>query len=403
MEFEVVFRSTMAYHLAEKYGPNGYLDPNIYLRRTGGDGLPLRTRLIEEIRGDIRRSTERFVQHHRQQGADLPIWAAVEVLSLGAVSKMYGLLDNTDLRRQITQRFAIKHNVSTGTFRSMSILRNVCAHHSRIWNRTHGIELEAPRVAQGSDDDAAIYKNTPWAWIVTLGHIVDAIRDNDSYSESIWKLVDGVSNDLLEGLMYPKDVSLASIFRRGFVGVGPSAAPVETTAAPRPGNLRADGNGASDGPGVMRQAVGIAAVQTGTQRVFGGSSNSNLARTVRESISGRIGGGGQSGGAGALVANRPPNTRIARRPGVTSFPRNATHPASTTDSPGDHKSFSPAFAVPINFERSQTTPSAGIDSYDSVSHHFYPNQFAPWRSSTLIPEGGCRQISQPWKQETYQV
>ncbi|MEJ9079305.1 hypothetical protein WKY82_12845 [Gordonia malaquae] len=101
-----------------------------------------------------------------------------------------------------------------------------------------------------------------------------------------------------------------------FGGVAPSAAPVETKAAPRPGNLRADGNGGSDGPGVMRQAMGMAAVQAASQRVFGESSNSNLARTVRESMGGSGGQGGSSGSSG--IGGLPKKQKPASQLGTTA-------------------------------------------------------------------------------------
>lgn len=102
-----------------------------------------------------------------------------------------------------------------------------------------------------------------------------------------------------------------------FGGVSPTAAPVETGAAPRPGNLRADGNGDS---GVVRQAMGMAAVQAGTQRVFGGSSNSNLARTVRESMGGKGGGqSGQGGGSGSSgLGGLPKKQKPASQLGTTA-------------------------------------------------------------------------------------
>lgn len=105
-----------------------------------------------------------------------------------------------------------------------------------------------------------------------------------------------------------------------FGGVAPSAAPVETSAAPRPGNLRADGNGGSDSPGVMRQAMSMAAVQAGTQRVFGGSSNSNLAHTVRESMGGSgSSAGGQGGSSGSSgLGGLPKKQKPASQLGTTA-------------------------------------------------------------------------------------
>lgn len=93
-----------------------------------------------------------------------------------------------------------------------------------------------------------------------------------------------------------------------FGGVSPTAAPVETSAAPRPGNLRADGDGDS---GVVRQAASMAAVQAAQQRLSGaGRGQGTLARTVRESMSGKSA-GGQSGGGGTGMTGLPRAQRPA--------------------------------------------------------------------------------------------
>ena len=97
-----------------------------------------------------------------------------------------------------------------------------------------------------------------------------------------------------------------------FGGVSPTAAPVETSATPRPGNLRADGDGDS---GVVRQAASMAAVQAAQQKLSGGSRGTGtLARTVRESMSGKSSGGSQGGSGGST--------------GMTGLPR-AQRPAGS--------------------------------------------------------------------------
>ena len=91
-----------------------------------------------------------------------------------------------------------------------------------------------------------------------------------------------------------------------FGGVAPASAPVETSAAPRPGNLRADG----DGSGV-KDALAMGAVQAAQQRLSGaGRGQGTLARTVRESMSGKSS-GGQGGGGGTGMTGLPKTQRPA--------------------------------------------------------------------------------------------
>lgn len=77
---------------------------------------------------------EPFVAHHLQQYGALPIWAAIEVWDFGQLSKLFAGMQHAD-----QQRIAACYGAPDGpTFakwlRSLNFIRNVSAHHSRLWN-----------------------------------------------------------------------------------------------------------------------------------------------------------------------------------------------------------------------------------------------------------------------------
>ncbi|SER66283.1 Abortive infection bacteriophage resistance protein [Azotobacter beijerinckii] len=94
----------------------------------------------------LARSKEDFVKHYRaNHGPDLPIWVAVEVWDFGAVSQLLAMMKVAD-----QQRIAAKYGVSDwkvfqSWVRSLSYLRNLAAHHSRLWNRNVTDQPSLPR------------------------------------------------------------------------------------------------------------------------------------------------------------------------------------------------------------------------------------------------------------------
>ena len=84
----------------------------------------------------IGRSKEEFVQHNRAKyGLPLAIWVACEVWDFGTLSTLFN-----GLREAEQDAIANQYGVSNGRvfatwLRSLNYLRNVCAHHSRLWNR----------------------------------------------------------------------------------------------------------------------------------------------------------------------------------------------------------------------------------------------------------------------------
>jgi abortive infection bacteriophage resistance protein len=87
--FEICFRSKFAYHMAHS-GSDGQQS---YLQQASYDNKPVQKGmlddLLERINYELKRSKERYITHYTDKGEPVPIWAAIEILSFGTVSKMY--------------------------------------------------------------------------------------------------------------------------------------------------------------------------------------------------------------------------------------------------------------------------------------------------------------------------
>ncbi|WP_209286246.1 Abi family protein [Marinobacterium alkalitolerans] len=90
----------------------------------------------DKYRGLVKRSKEDFVRHyHANHGDELPIWVAVEVLDFGAISQLFSMLNVKD-QATIANRYGVSNwKVFKSWLFSLSYLRNLVAHHSRLWNR----------------------------------------------------------------------------------------------------------------------------------------------------------------------------------------------------------------------------------------------------------------------------
>ncbi|MDP2221567.1 MAG: Abi family protein [Hydrogenophaga sp.] len=97
----------------------------------------------------ILRSKEEFVSHNRSKyGFPLALWVACEVWDFGTLSTLFG-----GMREAKQDAIAARYGVSNGRvfaswLRSLNYLRNVCAHHSRLWNRNIVDQPRLPSVAE---------------------------------------------------------------------------------------------------------------------------------------------------------------------------------------------------------------------------------------------------------------
>ena len=90
---------------------------------------------LEKYHSHLWRSRrEPFVEHYQNNYGKLPIWVAVEVWDFGMMSKFYAGMKIAD-RVAIAQKYELPDgDIFASWLRSLNFIRNVSAHHSRLWN-----------------------------------------------------------------------------------------------------------------------------------------------------------------------------------------------------------------------------------------------------------------------------
>lgn len=141
---EVSVKTNLIYSLAHQTQAFGYTDPANFQKLSTDE----HARLIKTITDEIDRSKEVFVKHFRCKYGDchqhLPLWMAGEIMSYGCMLTMYrGVSDS--IRRDIAVHYGIPDEVLTSWLQTINVIRNICAHHSRLWNRELGVKPFIPR------------------------------------------------------------------------------------------------------------------------------------------------------------------------------------------------------------------------------------------------------------------
>jgi abortive infection bacteriophage resistance protein len=139
--FEIAFRTIVANDFSIKHGPFAHMDAARFEPTFRHDEW------LATLTTEINRSREPFITHFKAKYLGfptLPIWMTVEVLSSGALSAFYSWLQKKD-RTEIAAKYNLPEVVLCSWVRSLSYVRNVCAHHSRLWNRNFSVAPKIPR------------------------------------------------------------------------------------------------------------------------------------------------------------------------------------------------------------------------------------------------------------------
>lgn len=123
-------RNTFAHHDVSQFHPKFANTPR---RRSGKTG---HQEWLEKYGSLVARSKEDFVKHYREKhGPQLPIWVAIEVWDFGAVSQLFAMMRVKDQARIAAKYGVTDWQVFQSWLRALNYLRNLVAHHSRLWNR----------------------------------------------------------------------------------------------------------------------------------------------------------------------------------------------------------------------------------------------------------------------------
>lgn len=139
---EVGVRAVITYQLSHSLGVFGYADPKNFVASYNHADL-MKTIAVEEGR-----SAELFVAHYRTKYRSepfLPIWMATELISFGTLSRMFKNLANTPLKKNVAWEFGQPEAVFSSWLHVLSIIRNGCAHHSRLWNKELAVKPLYPK------------------------------------------------------------------------------------------------------------------------------------------------------------------------------------------------------------------------------------------------------------------
>lgn len=97
----------------------------------------------------VSNSSHEFVRHHKVkygEEASLPIWIAIELWDFGMLSKFYSGM-NTEDCVCVATRFAMPHwHLMRSWLHTLNYVRNVIAHHGRLWNLNLTVSPKSPSV-----------------------------------------------------------------------------------------------------------------------------------------------------------------------------------------------------------------------------------------------------------------
>lgn len=205
---EVAIRTAVTFEIAHAHGAFGHADPANFA--PGFD----HARFMAELGTEELRAKETFAAHFRRKYNEephLPVWMATELLSIGTISKLYQSLE-PKIRQRIAAAYGVDAQFLISWLHALTYIRNVCAHHKRLWNRQLAIRPRFPSRSLAwphqVPDNGRLY-----AVLVVLQHMLRVVSPHCHWRERLFGLLAEHPNAPLEAMKFSVDWQRLALWR----------------------------------------------------------------------------------------------------------------------------------------------------------------------------------------------
>jgi abortive infection bacteriophage resistance protein len=211
---EIAFKSSVSNALATRHGPHWYLDPALFARPSFWHRK--KTLNIAQWHADFLVDVKRQIGHDDENRRDTfikhyydkydrphmpPCWMIFEVLSLGSVSHCFKFLRHPEYMDTCT-KFGFSHQILSSWIHSISYVRNMCAHHSRVWNRILTIKPIIPNALRTEFNQQ---NDRVYAALLALQLMLQKIWGDNNWAEDLRDLVEAHPKIPLPSMGFPHD------------------------------------------------------------------------------------------------------------------------------------------------------------------------------------------------------
>ncbi|WP_455517891.1 Abi family protein [Leyella stercorea] len=184
-KIEIAIREAVMNMAAERTGDIYWLTNSSYFR-----DQTIFNNSMAMLSKEYERSTEDFIEHFKRTYTEPfpPAWILGELLPMGSVNMYYRNLKDKTLKKQIAKRFSLHAPVLESWLSVLTLTRNACCHHARVWNKVNKIipndmkGMTMPWITIDADK-RRIYYN-----ICIIKYFLNIISPNNDMSDKINRL-----------------------------------------------------------------------------------------------------------------------------------------------------------------------------------------------------------------------
>mgnify|MGYP004583313503 FL=1 len=205
---EIAIRTQIVNQLSLKYGSHWQDNRSIFkgpITRRRRDGSTFTDDVFADMQQHIKDRlhndrSEAFIQHYRDtysEPENPPSWMSVEIMYFSQLSRICdGLKRRADIVG-IAKYFSLPPQTFLSWLHALNFTRNLCAHHSRMWNRDMNIvpeKLEFSRNLKWISNPDTAKRNKVYYSVCMIYYLLQTINPRTSFKRRLVDLLEKYSH-----------------------------------------------------------------------------------------------------------------------------------------------------------------------------------------------------------------
>lgn len=203
---EVAVRTRWAGALALRHGSHAHMQSGLF--KNPWDHANDLAKIAKELVD----SSETFIVHYRKKYKEPylpPIWAIVETMSLGTLSRWFKNTNDTAAKKEVMQSLGLPTiEILEDVLHTFTPMRNICAHHGRLWNRRFAMQMPTIKRMR----DRMVPTNEPnhqahylFNYLVVMEFLMHSINPRGTWKQRLLDLLATVGECELRSMGFPDD------------------------------------------------------------------------------------------------------------------------------------------------------------------------------------------------------
>lgn len=210
---EVAARTRWASAMALSHGSHAHMNSSLF--KDPWQHASIVARASKELQD----SNETFVVHYRKKYKEPylpPIWAVVETMTLGGLSRWIASTSDNQVKREVAKALGMPTiEILEQVLHALTPMRNICAHHARLWNRRFILLLPNIKRLRGQFITEAIVTSKGetqepltreiYNFLVVIQYLMQQINHGTSWGDRLAQHIQLIAPEQQHAMGFPAD------------------------------------------------------------------------------------------------------------------------------------------------------------------------------------------------------